>query len=95
MLALFEGGRERTIDEYRELLDAAGLRLVQSVPIQGAGIAIIEASRKRTDPWATSQASNDHHRRMGTRPDETLRPRAHQSTQRPESTPGPGASTLK
>ncbi len=46
MLALFEGGRERTIAEYGELLDAAGLRLVQTVPTQGPGIAIIEARRK-------------------------------------------------
>ena len=46
MLALFEGGRERTIDHYRELLDAADLRLVQTIPIQGPGVAIIEASRK-------------------------------------------------
>ncbi len=46
MLALLEGGRERTIAEYGELLDAAGLRLVQTVPTQGPGIAIIEARRK-------------------------------------------------
>jgi len=46
MLALFEGGRERTMAEYSELLDAAGLRFVQTVPTLGPGIAIIEASTK-------------------------------------------------
>jgi len=43
MLALFEGGRERTISEYSELLDAAGLRLLRTIPLQSAGIEIIEA----------------------------------------------------
>ena len=46
MLALFEGGRERTIAQYSELLDAAGLRLVRTVPTQRQGIAIIEASTR-------------------------------------------------
>jgi len=43
MLALFEGGRERTISEYSELLDAAGLRLLQTIPVPSAGIEITEA----------------------------------------------------
>ncbi len=42
MLALFEGGRERTITEYSELFDAAGLCLRRTLPTQ-AGIEIIEA----------------------------------------------------
>jgi len=43
MLALFEGGRERTITEYGELLQAAGLRLLRTIPVQDSGIGIIEA----------------------------------------------------
>jgi len=43
MLALFDGGRERTIDEYSQLLDDAGLHLLQTNPMQTAGITILDA----------------------------------------------------
>jgi hypothetical protein len=39
------GGRERTVDEHRELLDRAGLRLVNVTPVSG-GLAVLEARPK-------------------------------------------------
>jgi hypothetical protein len=39
------GGRERTLDEHRSLLAAAGLRIV-NVLAAGGGDSIIEATRK-------------------------------------------------
>ena len=44
MLALFEGGRERTAAEYAALLDAAGFALVEVVPTGSpSGIGVLSA----------------------------------------------------
>jgi hypothetical protein len=46
MLALFEGGRERTLTQYGALFDSAGLGLLRIIPTQLSGLAIIEAGKK-------------------------------------------------
>lgn len=44
MLVMTEGGRERSLEEYRALFDAAGLRLLQAHPT-GSAAAVMEAAR--------------------------------------------------
>jgi hypothetical protein len=39
------GGKERTAAEFRRLLDGAGLKLEQIVPIEDSFVSIVEASR--------------------------------------------------
>jgi len=43
MLVMTSGGRERTVEEFRELFAAAGLRLTRVVPMAGAAF-VLEAS---------------------------------------------------
>jgi hypothetical protein len=45
MMLAFTGGRERTVEEYRDLLGRAGLELsrVVPLPLTPGGTALIEA----------------------------------------------------
>ena len=47
MLLLFDGARERTVGQYRELLEDTGWRLEQVVPSPGP-MSVIEARRSAT-----------------------------------------------
>ena len=47
MLVLSEGGRERTEEEYRTLLDGAGFTLTRVVPT-AAPLSVVEAIPRRT-----------------------------------------------
>ncbi|NIL98429.1 MAG: methyltransferase, partial [Planctomycetales bacterium] len=44
-MLLIPGGKERTVQEYRQLLDDAGLMLTRVVPTRG-DISVIEAKRR-------------------------------------------------
>jgi hypothetical protein len=44
-MMLLTRGRERTADQYRELLDAAGLRLV-TIHSAAASVSVLEAREK-------------------------------------------------
>ena len=46
MLVLFGGGRQRTGEEYRQLLGAAGFDEVAVVPAEGTPWSVIEAVRR-------------------------------------------------
>ena len=45
MLVLFGGGQERTDEEYRQLLGAAGFDEVAVVPAEGKPWSVVEAVR--------------------------------------------------
>ncbi len=38
------GGKERTAEEYKRLMDAAGLKLERVTPIENSFVAVVEAS---------------------------------------------------
>jgi carbamate kinase len=44
---MFEGARERTVGQYRELLEGAGWQLERVVPSPGP-MSVLEASRSAT-----------------------------------------------
>lgn len=44
LMLVIEGGKERTKDEYRKLLEASGLRLTRIIPTKSA-YSMIEAER--------------------------------------------------
>jgi hypothetical protein len=46
MLVLFGGGQERTAEEYRQLLEAAGFDEVAVVPAEGTPWSVVEAVRR-------------------------------------------------
>jgi hypothetical protein len=46
MLVLFGGGQERTAEEYRQLLEAAGFDEVAVVPADGTPWSVVEAVRR-------------------------------------------------
>lgn len=43
-MLLMHGGRERSLDEFRQLLGSSGLRLLQHLPLRG-GVNILEVAR--------------------------------------------------
>jgi hypothetical protein len=47
MLLMFDGARERTLAQYRDLLDATGWRLERVVPSPGP-MSVVQASRATT-----------------------------------------------
>ena len=46
MLVLFGGGQERTDEEYRQLLGAAGFDEIAVIPAEGAPWSVVEAVRR-------------------------------------------------
>ena len=46
MLVLFVGGQERTAEEYRQLLEAAGFDEVAVVPAKGTPWSVVEVVRR-------------------------------------------------
>jgi hypothetical protein len=47
MLLMFDGARERTVGQYRELLEGTGWQLERVVPSPGP-MSVVEASRSAT-----------------------------------------------